>query len=76
MLLWITPSLAIGTDWVEDALWQDADEATAYIRAGNTAFVDTEATACHVLANLGLTPAEIADRIGFAKTGQVLTSEG
>lgn len=72
-LLWVTPSLAIAVDWPEDDVLT-ADQATTWIQERRTplwAIVADEATAAQVLHNLGLSEAEIADRLHFAKTGQV-----
>lgn len=74
VLLWITPSLAVGTNWPQEDLL-DADEATTWIQAGadpRWAVVRDEDTARQVLDNLGLTAEEIEDRLHFAHTGEVL----
>ena len=71
MLKWITPSLAVAVDWLDDAI-DNVDDATTRIQAGLTAYVKDDADASAVLNNLGLSDAEIADRLRFAETGRVL----
>jgi hypothetical protein len=72
LLKWITPSLAVAVDWLDDAIDHDVDEATLRIQQGGTAFVNSDEDAAAVLHNLGLSDAEIADRLRFADTGRVL----
>ena len=74
MLKWITPSLAVGYDWVEDDTFAfpDIDEATLRIQLGGRAVVDSEATAAAVMHNLGMDDNAIEDRLHFASTGCVL----
>lgn len=72
--MWITPALAISDDWPEEDLL-DADEATEWIQSRKAPLwcvVRDEATAIQVMDNLGMTGAEIEDRLHFAKTGRVL----
>jgi hypothetical protein len=71
LLKWITPSLAVAVDWLDDAI-DNVDDATTQIQQGGTAFVKDDADASAVLNNLGLSDDEIADRLRFAETGRVL----
>jgi hypothetical protein len=64
MLFWITPSLAV-TDSGYDPI-EDPPEALASILAGHEAIVDTLENAYTVLAALGLSDDEIANKIDFA----------
>jgi hypothetical protein len=64
MRYWITPSLAL-TDDGNDPI-EDPPEALASILGGNDAFVDTPESVYTVLAALGLSDDEIANKIDFA----------
>lgn len=64
MLFWITPSLAV-TDSGFDPI-EDPPEALATILAGQEAIVDTIESAYTVLAALGLSDEEIANKVDFA----------
>ena len=74
MIKWVTPSLAVCDegDWPERFQQDEALAAVDWILQGNTSFVDTDETAEKVLAILGLTEVEVADRLHFANTGTVL----
>ena len=71
MLKWITPSLAVAVDWLDDYI-DTVDDATTRIQAGLAAYVASDEDAAAVLHNLGLSDEEIADRLHFADTGRVL----
>jgi len=74
MLLWLTPSLTVGTD-LPDADYLNADDAISYIetaRGTQYAVVRDEATATEVLRHFGLTEDEIEDRFSFARTGRLV----
>lgn len=64
MIYWITPSLALTDDG--SCPIEDPPEALATIMAGHNAFVDTPANVRTVLMALGLTEAEVTDKIDFA----------
>lgn len=71
-IYWITPTLAIATDWPEESLFHDAESAASWITAArggpaHTAMVATDEIAKGTLLLLGLTPEEADDRIAFAK---------
>lgn len=64
VLYWITPSLAV-TDSGMDPI-EDPPEALASILAGHDAYVSTVEDAYVVLAALGLSDDEIANKVDFA----------
>lgn len=73
MITWVTPSLAICDrgEMPEVLSAAEAVEAADWIELGHTSYVDSEYTARRVLSILGLSAAEIDDRIHFARTGCV-----
>jgi hypothetical protein len=73
MITWVTPTLAICNrgEMPEVLTSVEAVQGADWIELGNTAYVDSEYTARRVLSILGLSTAEINDRLRFARTGQV-----
>jgi hypothetical protein len=71
MYKWVTPSLAVcdEADWPERFRLGEAKWAADWILAGGDAYVDSDETAALVLSTLGLTNAEVEDRLRFANTG-------
>lgn len=74
MIKWVTPTLAVcdTSDMPVVLSVDEVDEAVSWIDQGGTAYVDLDATAWLVLAALGLSDAEITDRLHFANHGEVL----
>ena len=74
MMKWITPSMAVcdETDWPERFQSDEILLAVDWIEEGGTAFVASDDVAADVLRHLGLTEAEVADRLHFANTGRIL----
>ncbi len=64
MLYWITPSLAVTDDSLDPI--EDVETAYADIMAGKDAIVATVEEAYEVLAILGLSDDEIANKVDFA----------
>ena len=74
MIKWITPSLAVCTeDDLPGVLSHDeASCAASWIHEGGNSYVDSDVTAAAVLTELGLTAAEVADRLRFANERVIL----
>jgi hypothetical protein len=74
MVKWITPSLAVCTaDDLPDVLTaMEVGKAASWIKEGGNSYVDSDDTAADVLAELGLTDAEIEDRLRFANERVIL----
>lgn len=64
MQYWITPSLALTDDAMDDIM--DSDTATTAIQLGGDALVASTEDVYRVLTNLGLGDDEIANKIDFA----------
>ena len=67
-MLWITPSLRVTGDLLPPS------DALAVIKAGGIADVMNLDDACAVMELLDMSKEQIADRVHFALTGQVLHS--
>ena len=68
MIKWITPSLAVCTaeDLPDVLSIEDAGCAVSWIQEGGNSYVDSDDTAAAVLTQLGLSDAEVQDRLLFA----------
>ena len=74
MFKWITPSLAVvdGCNWpCEPFSADEATQAVDWIELGHTAYVKDDDAARAVLLRLGLSNADVDDRLRFAYTGRV-----
>ena len=63
MLFWITPTLALTDDPIEA---MDPDDARACVLGGHDGIVETPTEVYEILASLGLSDDEIANKIDFA----------
>jgi hypothetical protein len=72
--VWVTPSLRIDPEWPDCIC--DPAMAARWIDSGDNhiAYVPNVAVARGVLERMGLSEAEVDDRIHFALTGEVLGS--